>query len=48
LENENCTMICAKPSVDVELSLSMPLMADSLSSRRLTTSRSTTSGAAPG
>src|SRR4029079_10588804 len=47
-ENTNCTMICAKPSVDVELILSTPLMPEILSSTLLTTSRSTTSGAAPG
>ena len=47
-ENTNWTMICAKPSVDVELILSTPLMPEILSSMRVTTSRSTTSGAAPG
>src|ERR1051326_3810074 len=44
----NCTMIWANPSVDVELILSMPLMPEILSSSRVTTSRSTTSGEAPG
>ena len=47
-EKTNCTTICAKPSVDVELILSTPLMPEILSSIRVTTSRSTTSGAAPG
>src|SRR3954451_16732195 len=41
-------MICANPSVLVELSFSTPLIAESLSSIRVTTSRSTTSGDAPG
>ena len=41
-------MICANPSVDVELILSTPLMPEILSSSRVTTSRSTTSGEAPG
>ena len=48
LEKTNCTTTCPKPSVDVEFIRSTPLMDDSLSSMRVTTSRSTTSGAAPG
>ena len=42
-------MICAKPSIDVHVDLSIePLMPEIASSIGLTTSRSTTSGDAPG
>ena len=47
-EKANWTMIWAKPSVELELILSTPLMPESRSSMRVTTSRSTISGAAPG